>query len=521
MNKNILSIIIVASVVGVLLFAIGVLRYNDIYKNHATIAKKSTRNLAHDTELFVREHQRLVKLFGDLHVDLISTLANEPNNIELEEELLAAAKKFFPNLFSLTVSDENGNRYIEDFNGLMGELCLNDLKEFVKSKNNFPRIHPNIEGYHFDILAEIVDKEKTFILFISFQSHILSKAILSAQVPGHQLLITYPTENGLIEATSSGPRSTLDRDSYLLSDNESARSMSKTKINGTSWYAEDLHEENLFYDIKKEIILQFSFIYIMLIGICVLLIIIIRKEALLKSVAEAHKNSFVSSVSHELRTPITSISGTISLVANGVTGEISPQAKEMLDTAQKNCSRLTFLINDLLDVQKIEAGMMQYDIQEHDIAVTLTKAVNACELFTSQYGVSYNLNISESDFKTSNVFVMIDENRFIQVLHNLLSNAAKYGCKDDAIDVKLWLGEESIFIDIIDHGEGIPDDIKKNLFETFSRSSIHTDKNIQGTGLGLNISKKIIQKHSGTINVHSALGRTCFTVSLPIAKIRH
>ncbi|MCK4743210.1 MAG: HAMP domain-containing histidine kinase [Sulfuriflexus sp.] len=519
MNKHTLFIAIIAGVIGALLLAIGILRYNDIYKNHTILSENSTQNLAHDTELFVHEHQRLVKLFGSIHVELIRALADDPENTELEEKLFSAAEKFFPNLFSLTVSDENGNRYIEDFTGRVGDFCLNDLKEFVKSKNNFPRIHPNAEGYHFDILSEITSNEKNFILFISFRSHILSKAILSAQVPGHQLLITYPTENGLIEATSNGPRNTLDRDSYLLSDKESARSMSKTKIEGTSWFAEDLHKPKLFHDIKMKIIVQFSFIYIMLLGICTLLIIIIRKEALLKSVAEAHKNSFVSSVSHELRTPITSISGTISLVANGVTGEIPPKAKEMLDMAQRNCSRLTFLINDLLDVQKIEAGMMQYDIKEHDIAGILEKSIKACDQFITQYNVKYNLNITEIDFKTSRVIVKIDENRIIQVLHNLFSNAAKYGAKNDIIDVKLWLGEDVAIIDVIDHGEGIPPDIKKDLFRTFSRSTVHADKNIQGTGLGLNISKKIIEKHGGSISVKSSPGHTCFTVTLPISEI--
>jgi len=519
MNKHTLSIVIVSVVVGVLLFVIGVLRYSDFHKNQVILASNSTQNLAHDTELFVKEHQRLVKLFGELHIELISALAADPDNADLEDKLFAAARDFFPNLFTLSISDENGNRYIEDFNGLVGDLCIDDIKEFVKSKKNYPRIHPNAEGYHFDILTEISNSEKTFILFISFHSQILSKAILSAQATGHQLLITYPTENGLIEATSSGPRNTLDRDSYLLSDEESARSMSKTKIEGTSWFAEDLHEPDLFNNVKTEIIIQFSLIYFMLLGICVLLLIIVRKEALLKCVAEAHKNNFVSSVSHELRTPITAISGSISLVANGVTGELSPKAKELLDTAQKNCTRLTFLINDLLDVQKIEAGMMQYDLKEHDIAVILDKAVNACEQFVSKYKVKYNLTITEADFKTSRVIVKIDENRISQVLLNLLSNAAKYGAKNDIIDVKLWLGEDAAFIDIIDHGDGIPPDVKKDLFKTFSRSTVHADKNIQGTGLGLNISKKIIEKHGGHISVRTSPGRTCFTVSIPVSEI--
>lgn len=517
MNKHTLFIAIIASVIGALLLAIGMLRYNDIYENHIVLSENSTTNLAHDIKTFVEERQRLVKLFGEIHFDLISQLASDPENHAIENRLLKEVKSFFPNFFSVSLTDENGNRYIDDFDGKLGDLCLNDIMEFVASKNNQPRIHPNSDSYHFDILSEIKNDNKTIILFIGFRAHVLSEIVRSAQTPGHQLLITHPTQNGLIEVTSSGSRDALERESYLLTDEEHTRSMSKTKIVGTKWFAEDLHEENLFHNIKTLIISQFAFIYIILLGVCILMMILVRKEALLRKLAESHKNNFVSSVSHELRTPITAINGTISLVANGVTGEVSHKAKEMLEMAQKNCTRLTFLINDLLDVQKIEAGEMVYDIKEHDIADVLEKAVETCGQFVSQYNVNYNLSITQSDFKDSKVMLKIDENRIIQVLHNLLSNAAKYGEKNDVINVKLWLHEDGIVIDIIDHGEGIPTDIREDLFKKFSRSSIHADKNIQGTGLGLNISKKIIEKHHGTLTVKSAPGHTCFTITLPIA----
>lgn len=517
MNKHILFVVVIAGVIGALLLAIGTLRYNDFYNNQIVLANKSTQSLAHDTEIFVREQQRLVKLFGDDHFDLIYQLSNNPENSAIEDEFFKEVKRFFPNYFSATISDKNGKRYLADFDGKIGDLCLTDIKGFVASKNNFPRIHPNFDAYHFDVLSEITKNNKTIILFISFRSHVLSNAIVSAQSPGHQLLITYPIDNGLIEVASSGSRDTLDRDSYLLSDAESARSMKKTKIQGTSWYAEDLHQPDLFYNIKKEIVLQFSFIYIVLISVCVFMIIIVKKEERLRKIAEAHKNNFISSVSHELRTPITAISGTISLVANGITGDVSQKSKEMLDIAYKNCTRLTFLINDLLDVQKIEVGMMEYDIKEHDIAVILDKSINASEQYVAQYNVKYNLIITEYDFKTSKVIVNVDENRIIQVLNNLLSNAAKYGAKDDTIDVKLWLSEDNVIIDIVDHGDGIPSDVRKNLFRKFSRSTTHADKNIQGTGLGLNISKKIIEKHNGSITVKSSAGQTCFTITLPVS----
>jgi len=515
MNKHTFIVVIIASIIGIVLISVGVLRYNDIYQNQVVVANKSTQNLAYNAELFVLEHQRLVELFAEDHADLVFQLAKNPENDQLEEKLLAKVKRYFPNSFAMTVSDKNGNPYIEDFDGMLGELCLDDLNKFSISKKNSPRIHPHIDAYHFDIMSEVSSKNKNVILFISFKAHVLSNAVRSSQAPGHKLLITYPIGNGLIEVTSGGTRDVLKRDSYLLTDEEHGRSLSKTKINGTSWFAEDFYQQNFLSDIKFEIAIQLIILYILLLGMSALLVRTINKEEKLKKEAEHNKNAFISSVSHEIRTPITSISGTISLVTNGITGEISPKTKEMLDAAQRNCTRLTFLINDILDIQKIEAGEMEYKIKEHNIVTTLQESITSCAQFVEKYNVKFNLIIPEEDFIKNIIFVNIDKNRIIQVLHNLLSNAAKYGAKDDTIDIKLQLKEGIVILDIIDHGAGIPDDIKNNLFVKFSRSASHVDKNIQGTGLGLNISRQIINKHGGTLTATSSPEKTCFTLTLP------
>jgi len=519
MNKHTLFVLSIASLFAILLIAIGLLRYDDAYKNQMALAAKSVQNLAYDTKAFIQERERLVRLFGNDNIALIRTLAENPDDSDTEQLLHQKAARFFPKYFSLTIADKNGNLYIEDFDGLMGELCITDIQKFTKTKKNSPRIHPHTDVYHFDIMALLNDNNKEFILFISFQADILSNAIRSAQVPGHQLLLTYPTTgNNLIEVTAGGARNVLTRDNFILQDDEVSRTMQSSKIEGTDWLAEDLHSPDLFNVIRNTIIMQFSLIYMILIAICILMIINVRKEESRRIKAEQHKNNFVSSVSHELRTPITAVNGTLSLVLSGVTGDIGSKSKEMLAIAQRNCNRLTYLINDLLDLQKIEAGKMKYNIKEHDIIEITENAIENCLQYAKEFNVSYNLNINTSGLDSKKITANVDDSRITQVIVNILSNAAKYGAENDTIDVKIETDPDNVSINIIDHGDGIPAEIEKLLFEKFTRAKVHSENNIKGTGLGLNISKNIIEKHSGTISVKSVPGHTCFSIRLPIVK---
>src|SRR6185295_14850018 len=145
---------------------------------------------------------------------------------------------------------------------------------------------------------------------------------------------------------------------------------------------------------------------------------------------ERMKDEFVSTVSHELRTPLTSIQGSLGLVANGVTGALPAAAKPLVDIAYKNCGRLIFLINDILDSEKIAAGKMKFVLKEQELQPLVEQAVDANRSYGTQFAVRFEMGESVPGAR-----VELDADRFAQVMTNLLSNAAKFSPKGDIVTV--------------------------------------------------------------------------------------
>lgn len=518
-NSHTLYVVAIGVLLGSLISAVGVIRYNDFKTYHNIIAQESVDALSSDVNLFIKERKRLVRIFGEDNIDLIQALSDSPDDDKLESILRKKAQRFFPQQLSVTIADEQGNIYLEDYDGLVGELCIIDIKEFANTKVNAPRVHPHTEAYHFDVMTILEAKEKKIILFVSFRADILATLINTAQVQGHQLLLLLPIGKDLIEVTSSGARNVLEREDYRLTRNEQKRRMYQQKVRGTSWVSADFYEPDLFTTQRNVILFQFTLIYIVFLAVLIFLFRNLKKEEAQRKKAEGYKDEFLSSVSHELRTPLTAMNGSLGLVINGVTGDIPKEANEILGVAQKNSIRLINLVNDLLDIQKIEEGEMKYSMSNILINNVLEHALEECHQYAEIYNVKYKLNTNGPLSIKENVIVNADEGRIIQVLLNLLSNAAKYGAENDTIDIELKkLGNEAV-IEITDHGDGIPPDLKNSLFDKFTRAKEHIGSTIKGTGLGLNISKKIMTAHNGNIDYDSEAGRTCFYVKLPIVSV--
>lgn len=229
---------------------------------------------------------------------------------------------------------------------------------------------------------------------------------------------------------------------------------------------------------------------------------------------EKMKDEFVSTVSHELRTPLTSIHGALGLVNSGVTGECPPQAKAMLDIAYKNSQRLITLINDILDIEKIESGRMEYRMKPLILATLIEQAIEANTAYGKQFGIRYEFlnTIPEAE-------VYADSHRLMQVMTNLLSNAAKFSRRDDTVEVSMEGLGETVRISIIDHGQGIPKEFQDKIFQKFAQADASDKREKGGTGLGLSICKNIIEKHSGYIGftTNQATGTT-FYFDLPALK---
>jgi PAS domain S-box-containing protein len=213
------------------------------------------------------------------------------------------------------------------------------------------------------------------------------------------------------------------------------------------------------------------------------------------------KTEFVSTVSHELRTPLTSIRGSLGLISGGVAGELPEAVKSLVGIAKNNCERLIRLINDILDSEKIESGKLRLDLQVVDIRQLVQQALAANEGFAGQHSVRLVMRAPETP-----LHVRIDSDRMTQVLTNLLSNAVKFSPAGSPVEVRLSRTAQKVRVEVVDVGPGIPDEFSARIFQKFSQADSSDTRQKGGTGLGLNISRALVEKMGGTIGFSSKAG---------------
>ena len=232
---------------------------------------------------------------------------------------------------------------------------------------------------------------------------------------------------------------------------------------------------------------------------------------------ERMKSEFVSTVSHELRTPLTSIHASLSLLDTGMAGELPPDVAKLIHIASQSCDRLMRMVNDLLDIQKIEAGQMEYRRSVQPLAPVLRHAAEAMEGQARQAGVALRLDLPPG---AEGVQAAIDHDRLVQVLSNLLSNAIKFTPSGKSVTVGLAQRPGWARVSVTDEGPGIPPAFQGRVFERFAQADADDTRQRGGTGLGLSISKAIVEEHGGTIGFETRAGMgTRFTVELPLGQI--
>lgn len=239
--------------------------------------------------------------------------------------------------------------------------------------------------------------------------------------------------------------------------------------------------------------------------------VIIVRDITERKKIEKLKNEFVSVVSHELRTPLTSIRGSLGLMLGGVVGEFSEKVKNLLTIANNNCERLLHLINDILDVEKIESGKMSFNLVPVDIAKIIKEAVTANQMYGEKFAVKIVLVESVSD-----VLVNVDFDRMLQVMANLISNAVKFSLPGNSVDIAIKVLNKKVRVSITNYGAEIPADFQPLIFQKFSQADTTPTRGKGGTGLGLNITKSIVEKMGGTINFVSKNKETTFYFDFPV-----
>jgi signal transduction histidine kinase len=225
---------------------------------------------------------------------------------------------------------------------------------------------------------------------------------------------------------------------------------------------------------------------------------------------ERLKRDFVSTVSHELRTPLTSMRGALGLIAGGTVGTVPPKVDELLRIATTNTERLIRLVNDILDVEKVDAGHLEMRRDPVAVAAVLRQTLAGLEALARDAGVSLQL----ADDATG--VVLGDSDRLVQVFTNLVSNAIRHSPTGAAVEVATTMGTASVRVSVRDRGPGIPPEFASRIFGRFEQAGAVEERRQGGTGLGLNIARSLVERHGGRIGYEDAPGGgTTFWVELP------
>ena len=225
---------------------------------------------------------------------------------------------------------------------------------------------------------------------------------------------------------------------------------------------------------------------------------------------ERMKNEFVSVVGHELRTPLTSIRGSLGLLAGGIAGELPPEAEQMVQLAVENTDRLVRLVNDTLELERLDAGRMELDRRPAELADVTASAFQAVDALAAAAGVALISTIT-------GIRLLADPDRIVQALVNLLGNAVKFSPRGGRVTVSAEPRGHMALISVADEGSGIPAEKLDSIFERFTQVDSSDARDKGGTGLGLAITRAIVERHGGRIWAESdAGGGSTFRMTLPM-----
>jgi signal transduction histidine kinase len=228
--------------------------------------------------------------------------------------------------------------------------------------------------------------------------------------------------------------------------------------------------------------------------------------------ASRHKSEFLANMSHELRTPLNAILGFSEVLAERMFGEVNEKQAEYLQDILSSGRHLLSLINDILDLSKVEAGRLELELARFHLPTALDNALTLVRERASRHGITLDLAVDPEIGE-----VVADERKVKQILLNLLSNAVKFTPEGGRVGVTTTAAEDVITIAVSDTGIGIPPTDQEAIFEEFRQVGHDDARKQEGTGLGLTLAKKFVELHGGRIGVQSQVGQgSTFTFTLPV-----
>ncbi|WP_347507040.1 CHASE domain-containing protein [Pseudomonas anguilliseptica] len=231
---------------------------------------------------------------------------------------------------------------------------------------------------------------------------------------------------------------------------------------------------------------------------------------------ERLKREFISTVSHELRTPLTSIKGSLGLLIGTALDELPPQVQELIRIAQSNSERLINLVNDILDIEKLEFGQVGIHLSRCELRPLLREALANNQGYADNFAVYLQLDDSALPEQT---LVEVDSLRLQQVLSNLISNAVKFSAPQGQVEISAQIVDDQVRVQVRDHGPGIAEEFRARIFQKFAQADGSDGRRRGGTGLGLSICKTLIERMHGQIGYSSVVGAgSTFYFTLPLVE---
>ncbi len=237
-------------------------RASNFTQYHQEISRNATRNISQEIERLLRQKQQLVTSFVEDNRQMFVDITAHPEDEKLYQSLNLKLGRYFTDYFASNIATLSGDLVVDDFEGNIGELCLNDLQHYINSGYQQVRIHPNPMIYHYDILVEFGDGVENKVIIITFNTDEIVNLLKASNPEEHNLIIA-DRYNKLVEITGAGSRNMLkDRIDYRISEDERARVVSSAAIKGTYWEVLDLHDPHLFSSYKNRILWQAVVIYL-------------------------------------------------------------------------------------------------------------------------------------------------------------------------------------------------------------------------------------------------------------------
>ncbi len=237
----------------------------------------------------------------------------------------------------------------------------------------------------------------------------------------------------------------------------------------------------------------------------------LKKHATEIEIANKSKSYFLANMSHELRTPLNAIIGFSELLKDKMVGSITPKQKSFINDIFSSGKHLLSLLNDILDISKIEADKMTLDIEKTDIPLLFESSLSIVKEKAFAHNIRLNLDIKEGVDQ-----IYVDTRKLKQIIYNLLSNAVRFTTDGGIVFIKVKKVSDLLEFSVEDTGIGISKENIENLFQPFEQLDNSINKKYEGTGLGLSLVKRLVKLHGGSVEVKSELGKgSCFTVRIP------